>query len=565
MHITIVGGSGHLGLWYARQLRAAGNRVTITGRNKAKLERAASSAGVDATEDNESAIRVADVVFVSTPIESTPALLELAARVAKSGALVGDLASVKAALIPVYRAIERQDIELVSLHPLHGPRVPSWQDVTVLAIPFRAGPLYEKIRGQLAAEGAQIVDVDGSMHDRYMAILQGLTHFVAIAVARTLTELRVPPFETPAYALLRAAMARVVLQDPALYAAIQVENPENADVRRAFLRTAERLGSMAEQGNLLGLEREIETGAFAFGDPAKELSDTDVCLTALASRRPRPETQRIATLGPPGTFSDAAVRQYGRAIGASLCPVYYGTIPDVFDAVKSGEAGLGMVPVENMIEGTIAVSLDWLFETGLSVCAELLVPVHHALSARAGARIESVRRVISIPVVLAQVRKWLRTHAPQAKLAEASSTADAIDQVARTRLEGDAAIGLASTAEAAGLEVLARDIEDDKGNVTRFFVIGARAASRTGFDRTSLCVHDVPNRPGVLDHILQLMARHGLNLSKVESRPTRRKLGEYQFYIDVEGHQDDAPIEGAIADLSSECKVTVLGSYPRVF
>jgi prephenate dehydratase len=101
--------------------------------------------------------------------------------------------------------------------------------------------------------------------------------------------------------------------------------------------------------------------------------------------------------------------------------------------------------------------------------------------------------------------------------------------------------------------------------VTRFFVVGAADAPRTGHDRTSLCVHDVPNRPGILEHILHVMAQRSLDLSKIESRPTRRKLGEYQFYIDVEGHREDEPLKAAIADLSGECKVTVLGSYPRAF
>jgi len=395
--------------------------------------------------------------------------------------------------------------------------------------------------------------------------LQGLTHFVAIAAARTLTELRAPSFETPAYALLRATMARVVLQDPALYAAIQLENPESIEVRRTFLGTVDRIRQLAEQNNQLGLEHEIETCACAFGDPTKELSDTDACLATLASRKPPVQSEAIASLGPPGTFSDMAVRQYGQARGLPFTPLYYRTIQEVFEAVRKNLAGLGMVPVENMIDGTIVVTLDRLFDTGLRVVAELLVPIHHALSAASGTRIDSIRRVLSIGPVLGQTRAWLRANVPDAKLVETNSSAEAIDQVARLRIEGDAAIGLASTAEAAGLTVLARDIEDEKSNVTRFFVISTQDAPRTGHDRTTLCIHDVPNRPGVLDHILQVMSHHGLNLSKIESRPTRRKLGEYQFYMDVEGHREDQVLKDAISDLNAQSKVTVLGSYPRAF
>jgi prephenate dehydratase len=248
-----------------------------------------------------------------------------------------------------------------------------------------------------------------------------------------------------------------------------------------------------------------------------------------------------------------------------FAPVYKRTIAAVFDAVRSGEAAEGIVPAENMIDGTIAVTQDRLFDTGLKIGAELLVPIRQSISALPGTSLAAIRRVLSIPPALGQVQGWFRANVPQAKLVETNSTAEAIDQVARLRYEGDAAVGLAATAEAAGLEVLARDIGDEKDNVTRFVTVRAQDAERTGNDRTSLCVHDVPNRPGVLDHVLGVLARCGLNLSRIESRPTRKRLGAYQFYIDVEGHREDAALRGAIDELSKECSVTVLGSYPRVF
>jgi prephenate dehydratase len=410
-----------------------------------------------------------------------------------------------------------------------------------------------------------VVITDAAQHDRDMAVLQGLTHFVAIAAGRTLAEQTPPAFETPAHALLRTMIARVVLQDPPLYAAIQLENPHNAAVRRDFLSMAKHLAELADRGDPKGLEREIEACARALGGREEELGDSDACVQTLALRKPAHAKAHVAVLGPPGTFSEVALRAFGRAKGEHLTPAFYRTIADVFDAVRRGDVALGMAPVENMIEGTIAITLDRLFDTGLKVSAELLVPVHQSLSALPGTTLPSIQRVLSIAPALSQVRGWLAANVPRAKLVETTSTAEAIDQVARLRYEGDAAIGLASTAEGAGLEVLARDIEDEKENVTRFLVVGRVDADRTGNDRTSLCVHDVPNKPGVLDHILQVMARHGLNLSKIESRPTRKRLGTYQFYIDVEGHHEDAPLGGAIAELERECRVTVLGSYPRVF
>jgi prephenate dehydratase len=437
--------------------------------------------------------------------------------------------------------------------------------ITVLAVPFRTGPRYDELLRFLVAEGAQVVTTDAGEHDRHMSLQQGLTHFVAIAAGRTLAEHVRPGFETPAHALLRTAIARIVLQDPALYAAIQLENPHNVGVRRTFLETSRRLAEMAERRDLGALEAEIALCARALGDRDLELADTDACVETLSGRRPATAATRVAVLGPPGTFSDVALKTYGRMRCERFLPVYQRTIPAVFDAVRGGEAHVGIVPAENMIEGTIAVTQDRLFDTGLRIAAELLVPIHQSLSALPGTGLQAIRRVLSVPPALAQVQGWLRANVPQAKVVETSSTAEAIDQVARLRYEGDAAVGLAATAEVAGLDVLARDIEDEKGNVTRFLVIGAEGAPRTGNDRTSLCVHDVPNKPGVLDHILHVLARRGLNLSRIESRPTRKRLGAYQFYIDVEGHREDAELSAAIDELSKECRVTVLGSYPRVF
>jgi len=235
MHIAIIGGSGRMGLWYARALRGAGHLVTITGRNRQKLDHAARSAGVQATPDNEAAIRAADAVIVSAHIEVTPSLIELAARVAPPGALVADLASVKTVLAPAYEAVKREDLELASLHPLHGPRMPSLAGVTVLTVPYRLGARYDELRRFFVAEGANVLVTDPTQHDRDMALLQGLTHFVAITAGRTLADFPRPGFETPAHALLRTAIARIVLQDPALYAAIQLENPHNGPARRAFV------------------------------------------------------------------------------------------------------------------------------------------------------------------------------------------------------------------------------------------------------------------------------------------------------------------------------------------
>jgi prephenate dehydrogenase len=284
MNVSIIGGSGRLGLWYAEKLKAAGATITITGRNRAKLELAARSVNVDCTVDNEHAIRAANIIVVSVPIAVAPAAIEQAARLAEPGTLVCDLSSVKSTVLAIYRGIRRDDIELASLHPLHGPRVSNLKNVTILGIFLREGRVSDWLRRAFELMGANVIRIDAAEHDKAMAVLQGLTHFVAICAAKAIEQLGRPCFETPAYTLLRAAMARVLLQDAALYAAIQVANPENAAVRGAFLRAASQLDALSNSGDVQGIQRMIEAGAGLFQHPESELAHTDACLPLLLRR-----------------------------------------------------------------------------------------------------------------------------------------------------------------------------------------------------------------------------------------------------------------------------------------
>ena len=274
---------------------------------------------------------------------------------------------------------------------------------------------------------------------------------------------------------------------------------------------------------------------------------------------------RLAYLGPPGTFTEEALLQSPE--GAAAEPIPLQTVPEVIAAVEAGDVDGGMVPIENSIEGSVNVTLDTLaFDaTGIVIQREIVLPVRHALLARPGVGIEDIVVVVSHPHATAQCRKFLAETLPKADVRAANSTAEAAQIVSeRGPIEPWAAIGTQLAGSLYGLETLAPDIEDRRENSTRFVLVGREAVPPTGDDKTSVVCFIEKDRPGALLAILHEFSDRGINLTKLESRPTKERLGEYCFFIDVEGHIDDTNVGHAIQGLRTKIlDVKVMGSYAR--
>ena len=271
---------------------------------------------------------------------------------------------------------------------------------------------------------------------------------------------------------------------------------------------------------------------------------------------------RVGYLGPRGTFAEEALGT--QADLASFEPVPLRTVPQVLSAVERGEIDVGLVPIENSIEGTITVTLDTLaFDTDLLVQREIDLPVSLHLCAKPGTELGDVQTVVSHPNPLGQCRGWLSTKLPDAELVAANSTADAARQVAEAPGDDLASIGTLRGAELAGLDVLASEIEDHPENETRFVLVGLGVPAPTGHDKTSIVCFQRENRPGSLLAILQEFAARAIDLTKLESRPTKRGLGQYCFFIDFEGHIVDEVIADCLRNLvANQAEVKFLGSYP---
>ena len=269
---------------------------------------------------------------------------------------------------------------------------------------------------------------------------------------------------------------------------------------------------------------------------------------------------RLAYLGPAGTFTEDAARLYAPAAQLIPCP----TIPAVASAIVSGDADEGVVPIENSLQGTVTETLDLLIHEDASrICHELVIPIEHCLVAKPGTSMAEITTVFSHPQALGQCSRHLERTLPQAQMAAALSTAAAVEQMQRSPAVA-AAIANRRAAALYGAEVLAEGIEDNRNNVTRFVVLGKEDHPPTGRDRTSICFSFAEDVPGQLFGVMGEFARRDINLSKVESRPTRLGLGQYYFLVDLEGHRLDPLVRDTLELIGqSTSLLKVFGSYPR--
>jgi chorismate mutase / prephenate dehydratase len=267
---------------------------------------------------------------------------------------------------------------------------------------------------------------------------------------------------------------------------------------------------------------------------------------------------KVAYLGPESTFThEAALRAFGTSVEFEP----HATVSEVFAQVERGEAQHGVVAVENSMEGAVTHTLDELMASPLKICGEVYLPISQNLLS-GEETLAGIKTVCSHPMGLAQAATWLRHELPHAVLEEVESTAEAARRAAEET--GVGAIGNALAAEAYGLKVLARDIQDARTNATRFIVLGRSWAGATGKDKTSV-VFSVKDRPGILRDALSAFAQEGINLTRIESRPSRRRAWTYVFFADFQGHPEEGRVARALEALEEYCPyVSLLGAYPEV-
>lgn len=326
----------------------------------------------------------------------------------------------------------------------------------------------------------------------------------------------------------------------------------------ARARLAQRIGSI-KQGAIYRPEREAQVLrriAQLNRGPLPDGALARVFAEVMSACRALEDSLTVAYLGPQGTFSqEAALKHFGGSAPAVPCA----SIDEVFRQVETGAVGYGVVPVENSTEGAIGRTLDLLLTTPAKVCGEVMLPVRQCLLGKAKKRAD-IRKVYSHTQSLAQCQQWLARNLPHAERIAVISNAEAAQLAARDRRA--AAIASKTAAALYGLGLLARNIEDEPRNTTRFLVIAGHDAAPSGKDKTSLIL-STRNVPGAIHDLLEPLAANQVSMTRLESRPARTGLWEYVFYVDIEGHQQNPNVAKALAELEQKASfLKNLGSYP---
>lgn len=263
----------------------------------------------------------------------------------------------------------------------------------------------------------------------------------------------------------------------------------------------------------------------------------------------------IAYMGPQASFSNlAALKKFGSQVNYIPCD----TISEVFAKVEKGECDYGVVPIENSIEGAVTHTFDILVDSDLKICSQLLLEISHNLLSKT--TLNRIKAVYSNPQVFGQCRNWLQANLPKADLVEVSSTTKAAQIASKNK--NAACIASTLAASVYDLKILKKDIEDSLHNITRFLVISAQDVRPTGKDRTSI-LFSIKDKVGALQEMLSPFRKNKINLTKIESRPSKKKAWDYYFFVDIEGHRLDQNVSKALKSLESKCNsLKILGSYP---
>jgi len=331
-------------------------------------------------------------------------------------------------------------------------------------------------------------------------------------------------------------------------------------------RYAQRVGiSKAASGKAVDFyrpEREAEVLRMALRRNQGPLRDEEIARLfreIMSACLAQQEPLKVAFLGPEGTFTQAAVLKH---FGASVRALPLPAIDEVFHEVEGGVADFGVVPIENSSEGTVNHTLDMFLSSALKICGEVELRINHSLMGKMSGT-AAVKRVCAHAQALAQCRGWLDEQLPDAERVAVSSNAEGARRARDER--GTAAIAGSAAAEIYGLTLLANDIEDRQDNTTRFLVVGRKLFGASGIDRTTLLVSGSDtDDSGALFRLLEPLAQHRVNMTRIESRPSRKRKWDYVFFIDIEGHVSDPPVAQALAALEERASLfKILGSYPR--
>jgi chorismate mutase/prephenate dehydratase len=548
--IGIIGGTSQFGQWFKSFFEKNNLKVLIASRK---------------TELNPIELsKTADIVIISVPLRETASVIKNISGYLKPEALLADFTSLKEKFL---KEMMKAECGVLGIHPLFGPLVPSIKNQTIIFCPGRKNHWINYLKNLFEKNGAQVFFSTAKKHDKQMAIVQALVHFVNIVLARTIQKQNLSlhdVYTTPVFRLQSILIGRILGNNPNLCAELEIENPFFEDVLKDFLSEAKNLALSVEKKDYQKFFKVFSQISEAMKNfiPVAQLKSTEAI--SLIEHQPIEfkrkkikvnlrggRKEKIAFLGPEGTYSyQAALNIFPKKSNLAAYP----TITKIFEAVHNGKIGFGLVPAENSSEGIIQETLDNLINYPLSVIGSYDLDIHHCLLARTQNRAK-IRTIKSHLQPLAQCRNWLAKNFPHAILESTSSSTQAILST------DDPTVAFIASREAArkyGLKILAENIEDKKHNTTQFYLLSKAeqpAISQKLKARRTLILIAVYDRPGVLRDILDSFANRKINLTKLHSRPSAVGKWNYYFFLEIEGLPEKESLKEALKEIKNNCAV----------
>ncbi len=553
--IGIIGGKGNMGKYFADFFERNGYKVIVSDRGT-KLK-------------NKDIAKKADVVLVSVPINVTEKVIQEIAPLMTRKQCLMDLTSIKG---PAMDAMKKSKAHVIGLHPIFGPTNPI-EGQTLVLCSARAGGYKKWMRKLLKDNKVHVREMSAKKHDELMAYVQVLAHFANVSLADALRKSKISlddflAVQSPIYRFEILMAGRILAQDPALYANIQMSNPRAKKVLHDFIDSAKDLAGTVEEKSLQRFEKFFKDASSYFGRFKKvALQESTGLIDFIHARNTREDEEvqnlkkcNIAVLGPKNTYSDMAVKNY-KPEGT----VYYAsTIAEVFELVAKGKIKEGLVPLENTTSGSVRETLDELYEKNVYIERVMPQSISLALVAKEDLGMKDIKRVYSHAQPLMQVRNYLKKNLSKAIKVTTNSTAAALDKLMRTKHLGAAAVASVQAAKKRGFKVLQAGIEDDKKNTTHFAVIKkGKPKFEKDAKKTSIALHFGEDKPGQLISILQELSDRDINLTKIESRPNPYRPGEYVIYLDFVLPVTDKKVQAVLKAIKKKvAKLKILGSYP---
>lgn len=547
--IGIIGGKGRMGNWFDNFFKKIGLEVLISDINT-KLS-------------NVDLAKKADIVMVAVPIRKTIEVIEEIRSFVRKDALLCDITSLK---IKPIKAMKKSKSGALGMHPLFGPLVSGLEGQTIVFCRVRNNKWTDFLSDIFLKNKAKIVEIPAKEHDKQMAIVQALTHFSNISLARTLYYEKTafnPSFLTPVFRLQSLILGRILGQSPELYADIEMENPYFPKILADFKKEIQGLSQDITTKNFKNFTKKFkETSQYL--DGFRKLAQTkSVEILRIVDRQPiklkeakrkigfRKKSSSVGFLGPEGTFSHQAAKD---AFGKNAKFVPLGTIRDVFEAVNNHEVDFGVVPAENSTTGIVSETMYNLINYPLKVTGSFDLKIHQCLLARVEDK-KRIKIIESHEQALSQCRNWLQNNLSQVKLKSVSST---ILPIIEKKKKETGFIAPKVASEIYNLNILARNIEDNKDNFTKFYLISTdiykEAQEKLEANRT-LVLFAVYDRVGILRDILNVFAKNGLNLTSLHSTPSRLKPWDYFFFVEVEVFFPSAKIKKVLKEIAKYCPI----------